>query len=232
MCVSSCISNKFLEVFLFSVNLKLVLQDVYVLIVVKPTTVRLKQKKKTSSPQEIMLCSLCTDFKGLSLRQLILWERPRATGTVVGSILATALVFGIFQYTMVTFLCRILEITFAVVGVMAYQKWIDVNVEDIKKRTRGFISDMEPHVITVIEQLFRIITWEDTFFSLKVFLVSFAVAFFGNVFSDLVFMLVATLLVFAVPVAYVNNKSLVDPQLQRASQLVNQYINTKKPKTA
>jgi hypothetical protein len=178
------------------------------------------------------MCSLCSEFKGLTARQLVLWERPRATGTVVGSILLMALVFGIFEYTLVTFLCRALEATFAVVGVLVYQKWIDISVDDVKKRTRQCISDMEPHVITVIEQLFRIITWEDTFFSLKVFLASLAVAFFGNVLSDLVFLLVVTLLVFAVPVAYVHNKSLVDPQLQRASQLVNQYINAKKPKTA
>jgi hypothetical protein len=179
-----------------------------------------------------MACTLCADFKGLSFRQLVLWERPRATGVVVGGILTTAVFFGIFEYTLVTFLCRLLEVAFAVIGVMVYQKWIDVSVEDVKRHTRALISDVEPHVITVIEQLFRIITWEDTFFSLKVFLASLAVAFFGNVFSDLVFVLVATLLVFAVPVAYTNNKALVDPQLQRASQLVNQYINTKKPKTA
>lgn len=180
-----------------------------------------------------MACTtICADFKGLSFRQLVLWERPRATGTVVGSILLTAIFFGVFEYTLVTFLCRLLEVAFAAIGVMVYQKWLVISVEDVKKQTRALISDVEPHVITVIEQLFRIITWEDTFFSLKVFLLSFAVAFFGNVFSDLVFVLVATLLVFVLPVAYTNNKSIVDPQLQRASQLVNQYINTKKPKTA
>lgn len=177
-------------------------------------------------------CSICQDLKSISFKQLVLWEKPRATGAVVGGIVTLLMIFGFFEYTLVTFVCRVLELCLAVVGVMVSQKWIDVTADDVKKRVRVLISDVEPFVVSGIEQLFRVITWEDKIFSLKVFLASFVAALLGNILSDLVFVMMATVVVFVVPAAYVHNKSVIDPQLQRASKTLDQYVSSIKPKTA
>jgi hypothetical protein len=179
-----------------------------------------------------MNCNLCAEFKNLNGRQLILWERPKATGAVIATIVAVLMLFGYFEYTLITFLCRALQLALVTVGVLVYQKWIVLSVDDVKKMTRTVISDTEPFVITAVEQLHRVVTWEEPMLSLRVFVVSLVLAFLGNVLSDLTLLLVATVFVFGVPVAYTKNKSVIDPYLSKANKLVDEQVNKLKPKTA
>lgn len=176
-------------------------------------------------------CQLCEAFRNLTLQQLVMWERPCVTGGVVGVIAAMLVCFGYFEYTLITFMCRLLEAVFVAVGVAVYQKWVDISADEVKRRVRLLISEAEPYVISGVEQLFRIVSWEDPIFSLKVFIASFFLSFVGNVFSDLCFVLVATICVFVIPVGYTLNKGYIDPQIGRASQVFTGLINNIKLKS-
>lgn len=160
-----------------------------------------------------MIDQLFKDFRESSYHDLVMWKHPKVTGPIVGSIFAFWVVFGLFDYTILTFVCRALQL--AMIGYFIASK-LDhpkIKSEDIVQAAEHFAEHAKPQVINLITNLAKVILWEDTGLSLRVLAGSIGVAMIGNLFSDLTLLFLVTLGVFAGPLFYSKNKDKIDSQL-------------------
>ena len=56
-------------------------------------------------------------FQGITLKSLLMWEKPKESLIIAGTLLGFIVVFGIMDYTMLTFFCRLLQWRCSAVGV-------------------------------------------------------------------------------------------------------------------
>jgi len=174
--------------------------------------------------------SFSAELKSVSFQEAILWEKPRASGIIVGSVLLMALVFGVFEYTILTFVCRMAQLALLIGGTGMYFGYVTLDPVAIKSHIRTAISDAEPIIIAAVEAVARILTWENRRVSSYIFGGSFVVAALGNIFSDLTMVLLVTIGLFVIPPLYTQNRSIIDPNVKLVSDSIKSYVNSIKTK--
>ena len=138
-------------------------------------------------------------FNGLTPRQLVMWERPAASGVVCGGVVAFVLLIGVFDYTLVTLLCRIAQLAILAGIVMKYLGKLPEKSCNPSECITQMGTSIEPIISSSLSFAFKVLTWENTLVSGKVLLASIVVAMLGNWFSDITLLFLVTVGVFTVP---------------------------------
>lgn len=167
---------------------------------------------------------LFAELKELTVNDLVMWKNQRATGFVVGSIALFLVVFGLLEYTIVTFTCRVLQISMIAYGVALKLDRVHIKPDDVVDLVTKGIDNAKPYVTRGIAALTRVLMWEDSGMSVRVLGVSVLVAMVGNIFSDLTLIFLITLGVFAGPTLYMNNKEKIDEQLSHIKGHVDSAV--------
>lgn len=169
--------------------------------------------------------SLATDFAEMTVKDLVLWTRPRATGIIVASLFAVLVVFGYLQYTVLTFVCRVLQVAMIVYGGLHYTQKAPIPVQDLPKKAEEILRRCVQPLVRLVEFLALVISWEDQALSRNVLVASVVVGFLGNTFSDLAMLLLITIAVFAGPIVYAKNKDAIDPLLNSAATSISSVVS-------
>jgi len=179
-----------------------------------------------------MTATVKAAFKDITAAQLVMWERPIASGTTLAAILASVFFLSYADYTLTTAICRIVQILFVVGGALIRVIAISANDRNHIRALKNWWSDIgplailafSPTVVRGVEAFFSLIIWEDAVASLKVFGATIILAFAGNIFSDLQLLTIATILAFSVPIVYTKNQAKIDPLLKQVTDQVNDVL--------
>ena len=163
-------------------------------------------------------------FQRTTLKSLLEWEKPLESGIVAGSLIGVIMIFGIMNYTVLTFVCRCLQALMIGFAAAAYLGKPFANREQLVARARQLHEALLPTLWAALEAVARIVTWENRTTTLEVLVGSFVLASLGNFFSDLTLMFLLTVGFFAVPVAYAHHKAIVDVYLVQCKQMLDALI--------
>lgn len=173
-----------------------------------------------------MSCAVCALFDGVTFRQLTLWERPAATGVVVGSVAATLVLLGYFEYTLVTLACRALQLAAAAwFAAVQLGRAPTVKGDEIASTVSGALTRAEPLVTAALTAIYELVSWQDTRKSAKAFAASLFLAAIGNAFSDLTLLFLVTVATFGWPPVYAKNKPAIDQAATKAIKKINETID-------
>lgn len=163
-------------------------------------------------------------FQGITLKSLLMWEKPKESMIIAGSLVGFIVVFGIMEYTMLTFICRLLQLLLLCFAGAAYLGKPLATAQEIVQYAKLLHDMFLPLVWDAVDALARIITWESRSTTTEVFIATVVLAALGNFFSDLTLILLVTVCFFVVPVLYVKNKAVVDGHLEIAKEYFDRLI--------
>ena len=143
--------------------------------------------------------------------------------------------FGPLEYTFLTLASRMLQVSFAVIGGLSSMKKLTVTADDVKTAVSNALTRAQPAIVSAVDKVFRILTWEDTTLSAKVFGGCLAVSFVSSFLSDFTIVVISTGIAFSVPFLLQNHQKDLAPLVDRAKQafdgLLSQLeLHTKKAK--
>lgn len=171
-----------------------------------------------------LLSSVVKDFDGLTGKQLILWERPRATAAVVAALVTVVLIFGVMQYTILTFLCRLAQLAIVAYGGLVYLQKSAMPRKAITDQAKALVDRMVPYLIRLADFAALVVSWEDPTLSRNVLIATLVGGVLGNMFSDLTVLAIVGATVFAGPVGYLRNKDQIDPMLKQFAGKLSQAL--------
>ena len=163
-------------------------------------------------------------FQGITLKSLLMWEKPKESLAIAGTLLGFIVVFGIMEYTMLTFICRLLQLIFIAFAGANYLGKPLATSQEIVQYAQLLHEMFLPLVWETVDFLARIITWENRSTTTEVFIGTIILAALGNFFSDLTLVFLVTLAFFVVPVLYMKNKAVVDGHLETAKEFFDRLI--------
>jgi hypothetical protein len=152
--------------------------------------------------------------QGMTLKALVLWERPAVSGLVAFSCLGLLVAFGFFQFTIVTLVCRALQLLLLTFAAASYLGYPPLTREQIVQVAKQWHDAFLPALWDAVDAAARIITWENRTTSTEVLVGTIVLAFLGNIFSDFTLLLLLTIGLFAVPVTYAHNQAVFDEHLK------------------
>jgi hypothetical protein len=164
-------------------------------------------------------------FDGLTARDVVMWTKPQATGTIVGGAALVLLIFGWFEYTWLTLLCRFAQLALVGYGLAARFGLGVPTAEELTRLVSQALDTLHPIAVRGAGFAAKILTWEDNALSLKALFASFVLAVMGNLFSDMALLFLATVAVFAGPTVYVNNQKVIDQQLATLKTQTDKVFN-------
>jgi hypothetical protein len=173
-----------------------------------------------------MIDQIFAEFRELTWHDLVMWKKPRATGVVVATIALFLIVFGWLEYTIVTFTCRVLQLSMIAYGVALKLDKPVLSATDVVEGLFRAVDRSKPYIKTGLTTLTKVVMWEEDAPSTKVLGVSILVAMVGNLFSDLTLVLLITVGIFAGPKLYVQNKEKIDAQLGELKRHAEQTLQS------
>ncbi|XP_061565446.1 reticulon-3 isoform X2 [Cololabis saira] len=173
----------------------------------------------------------------LSVKDLIHWRDPKKTGLMFGLSLLVLLslaafsVISVVSYLLLSLLC--VTITFRIYKsvVQAVQKssdghpfktLIDKDVSIPPETFRKHVDTSLTYINRALKQMSRLFLVEDLVDSLKLAVVMWLLTYVGAVFNGITVLILADILLFAVPPVYEKNKTQVDQYID----LVRTQVNT------
>jgi hypothetical protein len=148
-----------------------------------------------------------------TLKSLVLWDKPNESAVVVTVLLSFLLIFGVMDYTLLTFICRCTQLAMVGYGALVYLGKAPASREELVRRASAWVERAHPYVLAGASNAAKIVTWENRTASTEVLMATIFLGFLGNIFSDLTLLFLATIGFFVVPLMYIKNKTLVDEQL-------------------
>ncbi len=155
-----------------------------------------------------------------------MWNKPKATGAVVGSLASVLLIFGWLDYSVVTLVCRVLQFLMVGYGVALKLDKPVLTSDDVVAHTTKAVEQATPYLTKFIAAVARVVMWEDAWWSLKVLGASMGVAAVGNVFSDLTLIFIISVAIFVLPKTYASHKEACDGALGSLKTKVDGLIGT------
>ncbi|PBJ80868.1 reticulon domain protein [Trypanosoma cruzi cruzi] len=177
-----------------------------------------------------MAFCIISESRGMSLWDMLAWHRPKVTGVLLGTVLSVLTFFCLMKYTMVTFLCRILQLVLLAGVLLGFTNRWHLTSDDIHEAVNRLVDCATPRLVTALESMHQLVTWRDYRRSGLVTLVSFVVALLGNLVSDAAFLTFFLLLAFTVPAVYEKKKDLIDQWISAATAQVEKYMGKIKTK--
>ncbi|XP_069015108.1 reticulon-3 isoform X1 [Embiotoca jacksoni] len=173
----------------------------------------------------------------LSVKDLIHWRDPKKSGVVFGLSmllllsLAAFSVISVASYLLLALLC--VTITFRIYKsvVQAVQKsndghpfkaLIDKDVSIAPETFRKHVDASLTYINRALKQMSRLFLVEDLVDSLKLAVVMWLLTYVGAVFNGITILILANILLFAVPPVYEKNKTQIDQYID----LVRTQVNT------
>ncbi|XP_053199826.1 reticulon-3 isoform X1 [Scomber japonicus] len=173
----------------------------------------------------------------LSVKDLIHWRDPKKSGLVFGVSmllllsLAAFSVISVASYLLLALLC--VTITFRIYKsvVQAVQKssdghpfksLIDKDVSIPPETFRKHVDNSLTYINRALKQMSRLFLVEDLVDSLKLAVVMWLLTYVGAVFNGITILILANILLFAVPPVYEKNKTQIDQYID----LVRTQVNT------
>ncbi len=155
--------------------------------------------------------SLCfqneKDFQMPSVWSVACWDDPKVTLLVASANFASMFFIGILDYSLLTFICRILQIGIAVSFFASqFDRLPAVDSSGITRTVGNLLNLVEPKIVTALHQLVDIAAWRDPNRTLMVLGFSMLVAFLGSTLGDLGVWFLGSVLFFAVPPYYNSHK--------------------------
>ncbi|XP_071334311.1 reticulon-3 isoform X3 [Trachinotus anak] len=175
----------------------------------------------------------------LSVKDLIHWRDPKKSGLVFGLSmllllsLAAFSVISVASYLLLALLC--VTITFRIYKsvVQAVQKsneghpfktLIDKDVSIPPETFRKHVDASLTYINRALKQMSRLFLVEDLVDSLKLAVVMWLLTYVGAVFNGITILILANILLFAVPPVYEKNKTQIDQYIDVARTQVNTTI--------
>ncbi|XP_026173280.1 reticulon-3 isoform X3 [Mastacembelus armatus] len=175
----------------------------------------------------------------LSVKDLIHWRDPKKSGLVFGLSmllllsLAAFSVISVVSYLLLALLC--VTITFRIYKsvVQAVQKsndghpfkaLIDKDVSIPPETFRKHVDASLTYINRALKQMSRLFLVEDLVDSLKLAVVMWLLTYVGAVFNGITILILADILLFAVPPIYEKNKTQIDQYIDLARTQVNTTI--------
>ncbi|KAM7377750.1 hypothetical protein PAMA_014173 [Pampus argenteus] len=172
----------------------------------------------------------------LSVRDLIHWRDPKKSGVVFGLSmllllsLAAFSVISVASYLLLALLC--VTITFRIYKsvVQAVQKssdghpfkaLIDKDVSIPPETFRKHVDTSLTYINQALKQMSRLFLVEDLVDSLKLAVVMWLMTYVGAVFNGITILILADILLFAVPPVYEKNKTQIDQYIDLARTQIN-----------
>lgn len=176
------------------------------------------------------MAAVLKDFREATTYDILAWHRPVVSGVTLAALFTVWFIFVYYEYTLVTYVSRIVEIAFILGAVATLTQKAFVSSADVKNHMDHMYEKIRPYAMRFVEGLFGLLTWSNPVASAKVFLASFLVAYVGNWFSDSTLLLILLILAFSVPVVYEKEKPVIDAYLKKAEDFVDKYLNMLKTK--
>lgn len=170
-------------------------------------------------------CKLCAQFQGLSAKELFAWTRPTASAIVVGTIAAFLVIFTVFEYSLVLFICRLLQLGFVVAGGLIFSKKLTFTAEDARSSVATCLESFKPIAVNATDRLFRLIAWEEPAESFPLFIGTIVVAFLSAYLEDAFIIAVLTVGAFAGTPLYIKYQKQIDPHAEKLAKEVRKLIS-------
>lgn len=170
-------------------------------------------------------CKICAQFDGITAKELFSWTRPTATGIVVGFIAALLLIFSYFEYTIVLFACRLLQVGFAVLGGLIYTKQYTITSESVRDGVSTFADNFKPILVNTCDAIFRLLAWEQPGYSAPLLIGTVVVAFLSTYLEDSFLILVITILAFGGTPLYIKYQKQIDPHAEKIANQIKTLIS-------
>ncbi|KAG5473242.1 hypothetical protein CUR178_03162 [Leishmania enriettii] len=171
------------------------------------------------------MSAITKEFKGLTVKDAVTWHRPVASGVIFSLLFSIWAIFVFAEYTLTTFLSRIVTIFFILGAAAAVTKrTVVASPEDVTASMDRAYEVVRPHVTKSVDWMVSLVTWRDYAVSAKFFLATFVTAFLGNWMSDTTLLLVVLLVSFTAPVAYEKKQKEIECVLMKAHVYADKYL--------
>jgi uncharacterized membrane protein len=167
---------------------------------------------------------IVTDLEHASLRQLVMWEKPYAAGAIVATVVSTVFFFSWLDYTLLTLLCRLIQVSMAVLGLSRYIGYLSPSF-DFSTFVNNAIEQSKPKIINIASELYKILCWHDQALSLSVLLAATVIAMLGEYLPFTWVLLLATALAFTLPIYYTKNQKVIDGYVSQAKTTVGNLLS-------
>ncbi|XP_070977930.1 reticulon-3-like isoform X6 [Oncorhynchus clarkii lewisi] len=172
----------------------------------------------------------------LSVKDLVHWRDPKKSGVVFGLSLLTLLslaafsVISVVSYLLLALLCVTISFRIYKAVVQAVQKSDDghpfkaLMEKDVSVPPETFRKHVDAsltHINRLLKQLRKLFLVEDLIDSLKLAVVMWLLTYVGAVFNGITILILADILLFAVPPFYEKNKTQIDHYMEIARTQVN-----------
>ncbi|KAG5472849.1 hypothetical protein LSCM4_02174 [Leishmania orientalis] len=171
------------------------------------------------------MSAITKEFKGLTVKDAVTWHRPVASGVIFSLLFSIWAIFVFAEYTLTTFLSRIVTILFILGAAAAVTKrTVVASPEDVTASMDRAYEFVRPYVTKSVDWMVSLVTWRDYAVSAKFFLATFVTAFLGNWMSDTTLLLVVLLVSFTAPVAYEKKQKEIECVLMKAHAYADKYL--------
>lgn len=162
-----------------------------------------------------------------SVTSVACWDDPKVTLLVAAANFVSMFFIGILEYSLLTFICRILQIGVAVTFFASqFDRLPAVDSAGISRAVANALNLIEPKIVALLHQLVDIAAWRDPKRTLVALACSMLVAFFGSLLGDLGVWFLGSVLFFTVPPYYVTHKAECDRLLSDVIAVVKRKIRT------
>ncbi|XP_020347247.1 reticulon-3-A isoform X3 [Oncorhynchus kisutch] len=172
----------------------------------------------------------------MSVKDLVHWRDPKKSGVVFGLSLLTLLslaafsVISVVSYLLLALLCVTISFRIYKAVVQAVQKSDDghpfkaLMEKDVSVPPETFRKHVDAcltHINRLLKQLRKLFLVEDLIDSLKLAVVMWLLTYVGAVFNGITILILADILLFAIPPFYEKNKTQIDHYMEIARTQVN-----------
>ncbi|KAM9406813.1 reticulon-3 isoform 1-T1 [Salvelinus alpinus] len=170
------------------------------------------------------------------VKDLVHWRDPKKSGVVFGLSLLTLLslaafsVISVVSYLLLALLCVTISFRIYKAVVQAVQKsddghpfkaLMEKDVSVPPETFRKHVDSSLTHINRLLKQLRKLFLVEDLIDSLKLAVVMWLLTYVGAVFNGITILILADILLFAVPPFYEKNKTQIDHYMEIARTQVN-----------
>ncbi|XP_038851803.1 reticulon-3 isoform X1 [Salvelinus namaycush] len=196
-------------------------------------SVATKDSKMSDSFQSSSPVSL---IQSPQVKDLVHWRDPKKSGVVFGLSLLTLLslaafsVISVVSYLLLALLCVTISFRIYKAVVQAVQKsddghpfkaLMEKDVSVPPETFRKHVDSSLTHINRLLKQLRKLFLVEDLIDSLKLAVVMWLLTYVGAVFNGITILILADILLFAVPPFYEKNKTQIDHYMEIARTQVN-----------
>ncbi|GET90863.1 reticulon domain protein, 22 kDa potentially aggravating protein [Leishmania tarentolae] len=171
------------------------------------------------------MSAIAKEFKGLTAKDVVAWHRPVASGIIFSLFFITWSIFVFAEYTLTTFVSRIVSL-FLIAGAAAAvtKRTMVASPEDVTASMDRVYESLRPCVTKLVDCTISLLTWRDYAATAKFFVATLVMAVLGNWMSDTTLALVTLIVAFTAPVAYEKKQKEIEHVLQQVRVYTDKYL--------